>query len=667
MAISFQQASKMSSEPIQIGLIPPSDKTSADNLFQLIGYAQSKGFDYMVSPINSPEYRRVLFEGAGPQDPGMAAWRAGLDAFRPEDLVVRTADQSDYILGTISDWQDFDSQDPKVRLHSELALKQQFNWASHLGLGGVLLPYPSSSQSLANYGRVITGAISILPFTACWMTVPCMDPELEKNISEDLQGMKSWERWNAIHNMTGSQSKLGVALELSTTLPTDEVLQRWFAEPIKAVIIPEEVFLTNNKGYPVLSKRHQQVVRKFLRFKPYFMISSTTLPKLTLDEFSDDFLESSLTSPHADYLRYLGRTQETLGVIDEFATGYQDYLQAPLQPLQDNLESSTYETFEKDPIKYQQYELAIEKALLDRPSPSDGSPDVTVIMVVGAGRGPLVNCSLRAAEKANKNVRIYAVEKNPNAFVTIQNMKASVWGDRVNIVFSDMRTWNPPEQADILVSELLGSFGDNELSPECLDGAQKVLKPDGISIPANYTTFVAPMSSNKLHADVTAYKDLVHFETSFVVMFKAISLLAQPKPLWVFEHPNRDDIPMNQNPLSNHHNVRSGSIEFTSKTSGMIHGVAGYFESVLYRDVLLSINPETHSPGMFSWFPIYFPIKTPLYCPAGGQVVLDFWRLTDTRKVWYEWQVSCKVEGLGVISSSALHNTGGRSSSIGLY
>ncbi len=31
-------------------------------------------------------------------------------------------------------------------------------------------------------------------------------------------------------------------------------------------------------------------------------------------------------------------------------------------------------------------------------------------------------------------------------------------------------------QADIIVSELLGSFGDNELSPECLDGVQKFLK-----------------------------------------------------------------------------------------------------------------------------------------------------------------------------------------------
>jgi len=39
-----------------------------------------------------------------------------------------------------------------------------------------------------------------------------------------------------------------------------------------------------------------------------------------------------------------------------------------------------------------------------------------------------------------------------------------------------MRSWQPPVLADILVSELLGSFSDNELSPECLDGAQRLLK-----------------------------------------------------------------------------------------------------------------------------------------------------------------------------------------------
>jgi hypothetical protein len=43
-------------------------------------------------------------------------------------------------------------------------------------------------------------------------------------------------------------------------------------------------------------------------------------------------------------------------------------------------------------------------------------------------------------------------------------------------LFGDMRSLVVPESADIVVSELLGSFGDNELSPECLDGAMRFLK-----------------------------------------------------------------------------------------------------------------------------------------------------------------------------------------------
>jgi protein arginine N-methyltransferase 5 len=47
-----------------------------------------------------------------------------------------------------------------------------------------------------------------------------------------------------------------------------------------------------------------------------------------------------------------------------------------------------------------------------------------------------------------------------------------------------------------LTTELLGSFGDNELSPECLDGAQRFLKPDvGISVPVTYSTFIAPITN----------------------------------------------------------------------------------------------------------------------------------------------------------------------------
>jgi len=44
---------------------------------------------------------------------------------------------------------------------------------------------------------------------------------------------------------------------------------------------------------------------------------------------------------------------------------------------------------------------------------------------------------------------------------------------RVTFAFGDVRDYDPIEKSDLLVSELLGSWGDNELSPECLDWSEK--------------------------------------------------------------------------------------------------------------------------------------------------------------------------------------------------
>lgn len=52
--------------------------------------------------------------------------------------------------------------------------------------------------------------------------------------------------------------------------------------------------------------------------------------------------------------------------------------QSPLQPLQDNLESQTYEVFERDATKYSTYEEAVYRALLDR-VPAECAEDTTTV------------------------------------------------------------------------------------------------------------------------------------------------------------------------------------------------------------------------------------------------------------------------------------------------
>ena len=42
----------------------------------------------------------------------------------------------------------------------------------------------------------------------------------------------------------------------------------------------------------------------------------------------------------------------------------------------------------------------------------------SIVMVVGAGRGPLVRAALRAAGSTERKVKVYAIEKNPGAVIT---------------------------------------------------------------------------------------------------------------------------------------------------------------------------------------------------------------------------------------------------------
>ena len=75
--------------------------------------------------------------------------------------------------------------------------------------------------------------------------------------------------------------------------------------------------------------------------------------------------------------------------------------------------------------------------------------------------------------------------------------------------------------------------------------------------------------------------------------------------------------------------------------------------------VHLSTHPPTHTPNMFSWFPIFFPLKEPVYCPAGKPLCMDMWRCTAYHKVWYEWAVTQP-------SVTQIHNPTGRSYHVGL-
>ena len=95
-------------------------------------------------------------------------------------------------------------------------------------------------------------------------------------------------------------------------------------------------------------------------------------------------------------------------------------------------------------------------------------------------------------------------------------------------------------QADMLISELLGSFGCNELSPECLDGAQKYLKPDGLSIPCSYTNYVQPIMAVNLYEDLLSYAPVSRkvIDEMVLVDLRAFAQIDSYQEAFTFRHPN---------------------------------------------------------------------------------------------------------------------------------
>jgi len=594
---------------------------AGDDLQGLLQGASDAKFDFVVIPLFHQRTPDAFTGDAYDLQPSTAS-----------DLAVDSKTWTSAVVGTLSEW-----LDPGVNASSahralcREALEKELHWASHLGVYGIVLPSPQSAQCELYASALCRLVLAGICTTQLMIRIP-----LAKEVAgEQVDG---WQIWNNFRLFADQNPRLQVALEMTADLPTSErELERWYAEPVRAIIVSADIFLTNKHGLPVLSKRHKAFLLEMFRFRVQVVIQG--LSETPGSEAEND--------KYIHYIARLFQGRPPLNPTEMFEQPYHDFLQAPLQPLQDNLESQTYETFEKDPVKYVQYEEAILRCMQHKLAA--GKPLPLAAIVVGAGRGPLVVAVRNAAERAKCEVRVWAVEKNPNAVITLRHrVKMEGWNN-VEVVGQDMRFWNAPQPADLIVSELLGSFGDNELSPECLDGAQRFLAKDGVCIPTSYTSYLTPVSTTKLWNDVKNYNDILHFETAYVVKFhQAFYPSRDVKECFEFVHPNWE--------LSS--NDRYKEIEFTAEVESLIHGFAGYFHCELYDGLAVSIAPQTYSEGMFSWFPIYFPLRVPVHVREGQRLKSHWWRCHNDRKVWYEWAVSEP-------SPQSVHNPGGRSYYIG--
>ena len=496
--------------------------------------------------------------------------------------------------------------------HNLSFIESQLMWAHYAGMYAVLLDV--HLLELIEFSSILSSLCLTYPpdssVTRIWLQC----------------GLHDWTAWDNIRSLSQYPSKLAICLDLAGYDKTDPgTIYRWMGEPVASVRIPSG--RVDESLGPIL--------QSFLRMNSQPIVSDAS---------------------QADAIKKLAASFDPLSWEQRYVAPYHDALQLPLQPLMDNMDNTVYETFETDRTKYEQYQEAIARAIRDL---LDAHPDETHVRlaVVGAGRGGLIDSAIRAIHQVGKEGVMYTitgVEKNVNAARTLRYKAHDdpLWISdpqiRVSIVHGDMRCWSVPGSVDILVSELLGSLGDNEASPECIDGVISVLDPArGVSIPNRYYSSLEPVSSHKIW---TATRDASKLETPLVVYFNNCFRPCAPVPLFSFSH-NRTE------PTTG--NARSSVLSWELPVDTTVHGFAGYFHADLHGGVTMSIHPPTATEGMVSWFPAFLPLKQPLLVKAGEKLSVAVERKTAHGKMWLEWTaISPSVQGT--------NNSCGRVHSVGL-
>lgn len=263
-----------------------------------------------------------------------------------------------------------------------------------------------------------------------------------------------------------------------------------------------------------------------------------------------------------------------------------------------------YQTFELDYTKYDLYGKAILEVLLTK------KDSLERILLLGAGRGGLLIKILESLKIAfdvesesdedfalefffrnPKKIEIFVVEKNPNCIPCLAKkflapdsalraqLGAQIW-KVIEIRILNKSSWEFADEFlgfksniyqnkkfDLIVSELLGSFGDNELSPECLFPIENLLKDNGRMIPKRYTSYLSLVSCQKVW-DLIPSKEMSY--TAFFARF--IRAADGALEGFTFEHPSKENFYMRD---------KERSFEFTMNQEIMVHGVMGFFEAWL--------------------------------------------------------------------------------------
>lgn len=658
--------------------------------------------DYILAPVTNGRYReivsRVISENRKSGDP---LDHYSIDVPEPQlqeiGIPPFNDDPKQYI-GLLASWLDLETADPVLRDVAFQVLLNECKYARFIGVSKLIVAPPKNVLEIQKYARMVADLLNDPVVTE----MPQLTLSISLPLCELSDPLATWELWNTIKNLCGAHECLTVSLALPKNKTPTHVLERWLTEPVSCLLLSSSIFVTNQHGFPVLQKYNQNIIFKFQEINGRNMLGQNELCIIMhgLEKFAND-----VKGGKASFINYINfilkkgdklilqNMSKMLKACEKLA---EPRILPQLKPHSEDLSNQTYALFEEDIVKYDLYEVAIKDAILENTKiwKNRGSSFIT-ILVAGAGRGPLVDRVFKVLQELSilSECRVIAIEKNSRAYLYLQKRNFDKWQNRVTLINEDIQNWqiNMAEsqrtKVDLCISELLGSFGCNELSPECLLSLQKYhSQKETVYIPQSYSSYIAPiacpvldmqlqkMCKQDLHVNVTQQPWVLHN-----IPYQTLS--SKVNELWTFSHPMSE--------ASNlQHDIVS---EFKIKHRAEVNALIGYFSAVLYGDVILSIVPEgtivrvpqsknnhegeaLHStpdksahtndnkyyfkkidktPGLTSWSPMIFPLSQPLLVSDDTELSVMMSRRHNGRYTWYEWSLESYVYMVVTSTSTA--------------
>jgi protein arginine N-methyltransferase 1 len=255
-----------------------------------------------------------------------------------------------------------------------------------------------------------------------------------------------------------------------------------------------------------------------------------------------------------------------------------------------------------------------------------------IVLDVGAGMLALSLLALRHGAR-----HVYAVEADPQAAaIAARIAEDNGLQGRLTVVAGDARTVRLPQQADLLVSEMMGNLGpEEEMAAVVAQAARANLRLGGQIVPTHLTTHLQAVQLDREGWGIWD-EDFAGWSLA------AVREAAHPSPqLHFFSRPPRhlsDAVPVSQQRLGELPASLGGSCELEICAAGRLHAVAGFFKATLAPGIVLSNFP---SYAGCNWAVVVWPLRHVNVEPGDVlRVQLDVPRRI---RLATEWQLQCEL------------------------